>query len=303
MSVLLDRTNRVLVQGITGQMARFSVVDMRAYGTNIVAGVVPGRQGDSDGIPIFPDVATACRETGADTSIAYIPGNVSRGGVLEAIEAGCKLVVYPGDQIPIRDAMEMRSVARANRCTLIGPNTAGLISPGKAKLGFMPSFCYAEGNLGVISKSGSLSYEVCQRLTRAGIGQTTVIGIGGDPIKGLTAIEAIDLLHADPYTLAILVIGEIGGADEYAAAEYASRADAKPVAALIVGRTAPLGKRMGHAGALINNRFETYDAKLRGLADAGIDVAETLSEVEKVVNFAINRSSRSSMRIRAETLG
>ena len=251
MSVLLDKSNRVLVQGITGQMARFSVTDMRAYGTNVVAGVVPGRSGDVEGVPIFPDVATAMRETGADTSIAYIPGHASRGGILEAIEVGCRLVVYPGDQIPIQDAIEMRAAAVANGCALVGPNTAGLISPGKAKLGFMPSFCYTPGNLGVVSKSGSLSYEVAQRLTRAGIGQSTDTGIGGDPVKGLRAIEAIELLHADRETHAILVMGEIGGNDEYAVAGYASRGDAKPVAALMVGRTAPAGKRMGHAGALI----------------------------------------------------
>ncbi len=184
----------------------------------------------------------------------------------------------------------MRAAAVANDCVLVGPNTAGLISPGKAKLGFMPSFCYAPGHLGVVSKSGSLSYEVCQRLTRAGIGQTTVIGIGGDPVKGLRAIEAIELLHADPDTHAVLVIGEIGGNDEYAAAEYAMRDGAKPMAALMVGRTAPPGKRMGHAGALIGNRAESYEAKWQALDAARVELADSLSQIVQAATRAMARA-------------
>src|SRR5450759_415747 len=216
MSVLIDQRTRFVIQGITGNVGRFSARDMREYGTAVVGGVsVNKRESDVEGIPVFPDVRSACAATGAGASVIYVPAATALDHVVEAVEAGIKLVVYPGDGLPVRDAIEMRAAANTNGSTLIGPNTPGLISPGKAKAGFMPSFCYTPGRLGVISRSGSLSYEVCHRLTGAGIGQSTVIGIGGDPVKGLLAREAISLLHDDPDTDVILYLGEIGGTDEY----------------------------------------------------------------------------------------
>jgi succinyl-CoA synthetase alpha subunit len=289
MSILLDRTNRVLVQGISGQMATFSTADMRAYGTQIVGGVAPGRGGDIDGVPLFPDVRTACRETGADTSIAYIPPAAALSGVLEALECGCKLVVFPADEVPVQDGIELRAAAKANGAVLIGPNTPGIISPGEAKLGFMPSFCYAKGSVGVISRSGSLSYEISEQLTRAGLGQSTVVGIGGDRIKGFTAAEALEAFHQDPATDAILFLGEIGVGEEYAVATYASRSDAKPVAAFIVGRAAPPGKRMGHAGALVGSAGESYAAKMAALVEAGVQFAERLGDVVPAVRESLGR--------------
>lgn len=296
MSILLDRTNRVLIQGITGHMGRFAAADLGKYGTRIVAGVSPGRGGTVvEGVPVFNDVESACRETGADTSVVFVPPSAVLGAVVEAIEAGCKLVVATADELPVQDAIEIRAAARANGAAFVGPNTPGIISPGKAKLGFMPSFCYREGGIGVISRSGSLSYECCKRLTLAGLGQSTVIGIGGDPVKGTTAAEALALFHDDPETEAVLYLGEIGGAEEDAVAEYAGRGDARPVAALIVGRTAPPGKRMGHAGALIGSIADSYQAKVSLLREAGVHVASGLTEVAAVVQSAL-QSQRDAPR-------
>ena len=287
MSILLDSTNRVLVQGITGQMGRFFAADSRRYGTAIVAGVSPGRAGTSvDDVPVFSSVLGARQETGADTAIVFVPPDAVLGAVLEAIDAGCRLVVATADELPVRDAIEIRAAAEAKGVHFVGPNTPGMISPGKAKLGFMPSFCYTPGPVGVISRSGSLSYESCQRLTRAGLGQSTVIGIGGDPVKGTTAGEALELFHADADTEAVLYLGEIGGTEDDVVA-YASRSDAKPVAALIVGRTAPPGKRMGHAAALIGSKAEGHTAKVETLQRAGVFVASGITDIVAQVEAAL----------------
>jgi succinyl-CoA synthetase alpha subunit len=289
MSILLDRSNRVLVQGATGQMGTFFVEDARKYGTTIVAGVSPGREGTTVGadVPVFASTRSACKETGADTAIVFVPPALVLGAAIEAIEAGCRLVVATADELPVLDTIEIRAAARANGTAFVGPNSPGLISPGKAKLGFMPSFCYLEGNVGVISRSGSLSYEGAKRLTLAGIGQSTVIGIGGDPVKGTTAAEALALFHEDPDTTAVLYLGEIGGSEEIFVAEYAARADAKPVAALIVGQTAPPGKKMGHAAALIGSRGEGHEAKVTMLRAAGVQVADGAGEVVAATRRAL----------------
>jgi len=289
MSILLDQRNRVLVQGLTGHMGRFFAVDSRKYGTTIVAGVSPGRGGNSvEGIPVFSSVAEACRETAADTAMVFVPPAAVLGATLESIDAGCRLVVATADELPVRDAIEIRTAALAKGVHFVGPNTPGMISPGKAKLGFMPSFCYMPGPIGVISRSGSLSYECCERLTNAGLGQSTVIGIGGDPVKGTTAGEALELFHEDPETEAVLYLGEIGGVEEDAVARYAGREDAKPVAALIVGRTAPPGKKMGHAAALISNIAEGHSAKVDLLQRAGVCVANGLKDVAQQVQIAMS---------------
>jgi succinyl-CoA synthetase alpha subunit len=293
MSILLDSGNRVVVQGITGHMGRFFVADAVRYGTNIVAGVSPGRGGTVvNGIAVFNSVAAACREVAVDTAMVFVPPAAVLGAVLEAIDAGLGLVVATADEVPVRDAIEIRAAAQANAVRFVGPNTPGLISPSKGKLGFMPSFCYAPGPVGVISRSGSLSYECCERLTLAGFGQTTVIGIGGDVVKGTTAAEALELFHADPETAAVLYLGEIGGSEEEAVADYATREESKPVAALIVGRTAPPGQKMGHAAALIGNRTEGYEAKTQGLRRAGVLVANGLADVVLQVEASLAHVSR-----------
>jgi succinyl-CoA synthetase alpha subunit len=290
MSILLDRSNRVLIQGATGHMGTFFVEDARKYGTTVVAGVSPGREGTTVGgdVPVFGNVRTARRETGADTAIVFVQPAAVAGAAIEAIEAGCRLVVATADELPVLDTIEIRAAARAHGTAFVGPNSPGIISPGKAKLGFMPSFCYLQGGVGVISRSGSLSYEGAKRLTLAGIGQSTVIGIGGDPVKGTTAAEALALFHADPETSAVLYLGEIGGSEEISVAEYAARADAKPVAALIVGKTAPAGKKMGHAAALIGSRAESHAAKVAMLRAAGVHVADGAGRVVEAMRAALN---------------
>lgn len=288
MSILLDRSNRVMVVGVTGQMGTFFVDDARKYGTQIVAGVSPGREGTSVGdVPVFGSVREACEATGADTAIVFVPPAAVLGGTIEAIEAGCRLVVATADELPVLDTIEIRAAARAHGTAFVGPNSPGLISPGKAKLGFMPSFCYRQGSVGVISRSGSLSYECCKRLTVAGIGQSTVVGIGGDPVKGTTAAEALALFHADPETTAVLYLGEIGGSEEIFVGEYAEQSGAKPVAALIVGETAPPGRKMGHAAALIGSKAESHAAKVAMLREAGVHVANGMGDVVAATQQAL----------------
>jgi succinyl-CoA synthetase alpha subunit len=300
MSILLDRSNRVLVQGITGQMGTFFVEDARKYGTQIVAGVSPGRDGTRVGdVPVFGSVRAARAATGADSAIVFVPPAAVLAATLEAIESGCRLVVATADELPVQDTIEIRAAAKAHGAAFVGPNTPGLISPGKAKLGFMPSFCYSPGSVGVISRSGSLSYECCKRLTLAGIGQSTVVGIGGDPVKGTTAAEALELFHDDAETSAVLYLGEIGGTEEMFVAEYAARHDAKPVAALIVGFTAPPGKKMGHAAALIGSKAESHAAKVAMLRAAGVHVANGLSDMVATMQTALASSPNTLQNVAA----
>ena len=293
MSVLIDAASRVLIYGIAGNFGRFSARDLASYGTKVVAGVAPGRDTrDVEGVPVFQDARTACITTGADVALVYVPAPAALDAVLEVLDAGCQVIVYPGDGLPVQDAVELRAAARRQRVVLIGPNTPGVISPGKSKLGFMPSFCYTPGSLGVISKSGSLSYEAAWRLTTAGLGQSTAIGIGGDPVKGLTAAEALELLHADRDTSAILYLGEIGGSDEYAVARYAGRPDAKPAAAMIVGAAAPPGKKMGHAAALVESLADTQVAKVDALRKAGVRVANNLRDLVRVAQLVLPQGEK-----------
>ena len=288
MSVLVDGSSRVLIYGIAGNFGRFSARDLVVYGTRVVAGVALGRDTrEVEGVPVFQDANAACAATGADAALIYVPAPGALDAVLEVLDAGCKVIVYPGDGLPVQDAVEIRAAARRKRAVLIGPNTPGVISPGKAKLGFMPSLCYTPGRLGVISRSGSLSYEAGWRLTSAGVGQSSVIGIGGDPVKGLNAAEAVELLHEDAGTDAILYLGEIGGSDEYAVARYAERPDAKPSAALIVGAAAPRGKKMGHAAALVGSHADSQAAKVEALRRAGVHVADNLRSLVDAAQRAL----------------
>jgi len=289
MSILLDKNNRVMVMGITGAMGTFFAEDSGAYGTQIVSGVSPGRAGLKVGkIPVFNNVKQACRETGADTAMIFVPPQLVMGAALEAIESGCRLIVATADEIPVRDTITIRQSAKRNGVNFVGPNSPGIISPGKAKLGFMPSFCFKEGRVGVISRSGSLSYEGSKRLTQAGIGQSSVIGIGGDPIKGTTADEAIQLFHDDPETDVILYLGEIGGNEEVNITNYALSKNSKPVIAYIVGRMAPPGKKMGHAAALISSNAESYQAKMELLSKSNVMFAKEISEIVGYVKQALN---------------
>ena len=297
MSILLGKDARVVIVGITGKFGGFSLKDLAAYDTKVVAGVAPGRGGQVvDGVPVFATMKDAIRETAANAAIIYVPAVAAVDAVLEAIEAGCPLIAYPGDGLPLSDAMEMRAAALAKGCRLVGPNSPGIISPGKAKLGFMPSFCFKPGPIGLISRSGSLSYESAYRLSTEGLGQTTAIGIGGDPIRGVTAAEAIELFHEDPETKAIVYLGEIGGSEEYALADYARRPGAKPAAAMLVGRTAPKGKKMGHAAALIGSYAETWAAKVEALEAAGVHVARSLAGLPAAAREALNSGPRAAAR-------
>lgn len=288
MSILIDSDTRIMIQGITGKLGRQSARDLLDYGSPIVAGVVPARGNDEvEGLPVFATVHEAFEATGANTSLAYVPAPLALDAILEALEAGCRLIVYPGDGLPARDAMRIREAARSYGAVVIGPNTPGLIAPDRAKVGFMPSLCFSAGPVGVISRSGSLSYEVCHRLSSAGLGQSTVVGIGGDPVKGLRAAEAAALFQQDPETRAIVYLGEIGGTDENEIASYARQTGHKPVAALVVGRSAPPGKKMGHAAALIGSYADTHEAKMEQLRSAGVIVVDRLSSIVDATKSAL----------------
>lgn len=294
MSILALAHTRVLIQGITGRQASWSARDIAGYGTPVVAGVVPGKGGTAlDGVPIFDFVADAVAATDANTALVYVPPAAAAEAVSEACDAGVRLVVYPGDGLPLQDAVRLRRTAAERKVTFVGPNTPGIISPGVAKLGFMPSYCYRPGTLGVISKSGSLSYEICYRLSEAGIGQSTVVGIGGDPVKGLTMGEALELFQEDAGTGAVLILGEVGGLEEYQVAAYAGRRGAKPTGAFLVGRTAPPGRKLGHAGALIGSDREGYHAKVEALLAAGVPVAGSVDDVVRVAAGLVRGERRS----------
>lgn len=295
MSILVDSDTRILIQGITGKLGRHSARDLLDYGSPIVAGVVPApRDSEVEGLPVFATIREACETTGANTSLAYVPAPLALDAILEAIEGGCRLIVYPGDGLPARDAMRIREAARSSGAVVIGPNTPGLIAPDQTKVGFMPSRCFSSGPIGVISRSGSLSYEVCHRLSAAGLGQSTVVGIGGDPVKGLRAAEAAALFQQDPQTRAIVYLGEIGGTDEDEIANHARQSGHKPVGALVVGRSAPRGKKMGHAAALIGSYADTHEAKMEQLHSAGVFAVDRLTSIVDAAREALNAAKSSS---------
>ena len=280
MSILIDGATRVLVQGITGNEGRFHTQRMLEYGTAIVAGVTPGKGGwDVEGVRVYDTVAEGVEATDANTSILFVPPPFAADAILEAAEAGIELIVCLTEGIPVQDMIEVRRYLDERGARLIGPNTPGLISPGKCKLGVMAGHIHKPGPVGIVSRSGTLTYEVVHQLTELGIGQSTCVGIGGDPIGGLSFDELIPMFEADPETEGIILIGEIGGsAEEEAAALIADRVT-KPVVAFIAGRTAPSGRRMGHAGAIIAGGLGTADAKTAALREAGVHVADSPAEV------------------------
>lgn len=276
MAILADKSTRVVVHGITGREGSFHAVLCREYGTTVAAGVTPGRGGHiHQGIPVFNTVADALRAEGANTSLIFVPPPFAADAILEAIDAEVPLIVCITEGIPARDMLIVNNVLKSSRSRLIGPNCPGIISPGKCKVGIMPGQIHMEGPVGVISRSGTLTYEAVGQLTALGIGQSTCIGIGGDPIVGTTFVDALRLFNSDPETAAVVMIGEIGGSEEEKAAEYITEEFTKPVVGFIAGRTAPPGRRMGHAGAIISQGKGTAAEKIETMKKCGIRIAES----------------------------
>ena len=277
MSVLVDKNTRLVVQGITGSAGAFHARQCMEYGTNVVAGVTPGKGGQMfDGkVPVFDTVWEARRETGCNVSVIFVPAPAAADAILEAVDADLDLVVCITEGIPVLDMMRVKAQMRGKRTRLIGPNCPGIITPGACKIGIMPGYIHKAGNVGVISRSGTLTYEAVWQLTSRGYGQSTCIGIGGDPINGMSHLDAVKLFNDDVGTAALILIGEIGGSAEEEAADWIKANCRKPVAAFIAGLTAPPGRRMGHAGAIVSGGKGTAAGKIAALKAAGIAIAET----------------------------
>jgi succinyl-CoA synthetase alpha subunit len=281
-SILIDKDTRLLVQGITGREGSFHTRQCVAYGTHVVAGVTPGKGGQSlDGIPVFNTMGEAVDRTGANASLIFVPSPFAADAILESAAAGLGLTVCISEGIPIRDMLKVVPFLRRKNCCLIGPNCPGVISPGRSKAGIMPGQIHKEGSVGVISRSGTLTYEVVHQLTQSGLGQSTCIGIGGDPIIGSSFVDMLKLFDEDPDTQGVVLIGEIGGNDEETAAEYIRDHFSKPVVGFVAGLTAPPGKRMGHAGAIISGSGGTAGEKIAAMRKGGIHVVEHLGELGK----------------------
>jgi len=285
MAILVGKNTKVLVQGITGTQGMFHTRLMLEYGTKIVAGVTPGKGGTSvHGVPVYDTVREAVDIHKIDASIIFVPAPFAKDAALEEVDSGLNPIVVITEGIPVRDTMELLAVAREKRTILIGPNTPGIITSGECKLGIMPAHVFSKGKVGLVSRSGTLTYEIAAGLTKSGLGETTCVGIGGDPIVGLTFIDLLEMFKTDKDTKAVALIGEIGGNAEEQAAEYIKRTSyPKPVAAYIAGRTAPPGKRMGHAGAIISGRSGTAESKIKALQDAGVHVAEKPTDVARLL--------------------
>ena len=288
MSILVDKNTRLLVQGITGREGSFHTTQMVEYGTNVVSGVTPGGKGKSvAGVPVFDTVADAVRETQPNVSIIYVPARFAPDAIYEAVDGGIPFVICITEGIPVLDMVPVYTYVKSMGARLQGPNCPGIITPGEAKVGIMPGFIHTPGPIGLVSRSGTLTYEVVDALTRDGLGQTTAIGIGGDPIIGTSFVDALSLFEADPATEAIVMIGEIGGSAEEEAAEFIAKHVTKPVVGFIAGQTAPPGKRMGHAGAIISGGAGTAKEKMAALTAAGVRVADRPSAVPGLVREAM----------------
>jgi succinyl-CoA synthetase alpha subunit len=284
LSILIDRGTRVLVQGITGYQGEFHTAQMREFGTQVVAGTTPGKGGQRvDGVPVFETIPEAVRETGANASCSFVPARFAADAALEAIDAGLNPVVIITEGLPVHDALRIVRYAQQRGVRVVGPNCPGLTSPGQSKIGIMPNHLFKEGPVGVVSRSGTLTYEIVAGLTARRIGQTTALGLGGDPVIGTNFTDALRLFQDDAQTEAIVLIGEIGGSAEEDAARFITGHVTKPVVGYIAGRTAPPGKRMGHAGAVISGSEGTAAAKVEALRAAGVRVATLPGEVAKLV--------------------
>ena len=285
MSVLVNKDTKLLVQGITGKAGSFHAQQCLEYGTNLVAGVTPGRGGQKflDRVPIFNSVREAVEKTGANASMVFVPPAFAGDSLLEAIDAGLPLVVCITEGIPVRDMLPVKERLLRSSTRLIGPNCPGIITPGECKIGIMPGYIHRPGKVGIVSRSGTLTYEAVWQITSRGLGQSTCIGIGGDPVNGTSHLDAVRLFNEDPQTEAIILIGEIGGAAEEEAAAYIKAHVRKPVAAFIAGATAPPGRRMGHAGAIVSGSSGSAAAKIAALRDANIAISPTPSDIAETL--------------------
>ena len=288
MAVLIDKNTRLIVQGITGREGTFHAKQAAAYGTNVVGGVTPGKGGTThEGWPVFNTVVDAVKKTGANASVIFVPPQFAADAIMEATDAGLPLAVCITEGIPTLDMMKALMVVRASKTRLIGPNCPGLITAGQAKAGIIPGHICKEGRVGIVSKSGTLTYEAIHQLTKLGLGQTTCIGIGGDPLIGTSFIDALALFAEDPATEAVVMIGEIGGTAEEEAAAYIKASFKKPVVGFIAGQTAPPGRRMGHAGAIIAGGKGTAKEKMAALSDAGVHVVKSPADIGAAVKAAL----------------
>jgi succinyl-CoA synthetase alpha subunit len=290
MSVLVNKDSKIIVQGITGSEGTFHAKQMIEYGSNVVAGVTPGKEGQKHlGLPVYNTVEKAVVETGADTSVIFVPPPFAADAIMEATDAGIKVVVTISEGIPTQDMVKVKEFLKDKDTVLIGPNCPGIITPEECKVGIMPGFIHKKGTIGIISRSGTLTYEAVDQVTKLGLGQSTCIGIGGDPIIGTSTLDAVKLLMNDPVTEGIIIIGEIGGNMEAEAAEWIKENGTKPVVAFIAGKTAPKGRRMGHAGAIIGGKGDTASAKMQIMKDCGIEVAESPAEIGQKIYDSLNK--------------
>jgi succinyl-CoA synthetase alpha subunit len=290
MSVLVNKDSKIIVQGFTGKEGTFHATQMIEYGTQVVGGVTPGKGGQTHiGKPVFNTVMDAVTEAGADTSVIFVPPAFAGDAIMEAAEAGIKVIICITEGIPVQDMVKVKAYIRDKDCRLIGPNCPGIITPEEAKCGIMPGFIHKKGSIGIVSRSGTLTYEAVDQVTRAGLGQSTCIGIGGDPIVGTTTKEAVELLMNDPETEGIIMIGEIGGGMEAEAAAYIKAHGTKPVVGFIAGQTAPKGRTMGHAGAIIGGAEDTAEAKMKIMEACGIHVVKSPADIGTTMLKALKR--------------